>query len=287
MTNIYHPAPINQFYRLDKDTPSSPYVKTTRWNHVHAGVNFDGFLCMCAEGAVALDAHTQGQYRTSPGYLHDRQDDRSGGIGVDDVAVAWKRGWNQTLLTPDNYDWADTMYAVKVQRRHVLVGVDYDYVPEQYQVQKTGSFDHAIGIDDFRVSDSRVLRYDSLDTKAIWTPQSAYREAAERLALRVRGTRARLFVGLTAPRPLLGTGWHAVVRPVDGDFVRYFVSGIGSSRRIVDYEQVQTNGFDAPCTAPQMILRKTVNVRVPLVQIINPGKFNHGMWISDDWARSK
>lgn len=208
MTNIYHPAPVNQFYRLDKATPTSPWTKDTPWNHTHrnaAGniIDWDGLLCMCAEGAVALDAHTQGRIRTSPGQVHDHQDDNSGGIGVDDVKTAWSRGWGQTLLTPADYDWNDLIYAVRVQRRHALLGVDYDYVAYDYQVQKTGSFDHAVGVDDFRASDSRILRYDSLDTKAVWAPQSAYRAAAEALALRVRGSKGRLFVALTASRPLL------------------------------------------------------------------------------------
>lgn len=210
MTDIYHPAVVNQFYKLDKATPTSPYVKTTRWNHTHGNsagnvINWDGLLCMCAEGAVALDAHTQGRIRTYPGAVHDNQDDNSGGIGVDDVKTAWARGWGQTLLTPADYDWDDLMYAVRVQRRHALLGVDYDYVAYDYQVQKTGSFDHAVGIDDFRASDSRIYRYDSLDTKAIWAPQSAYRGAAEALALRVRGSKGRLFVALSASRPLLST----------------------------------------------------------------------------------
>ncbi len=207
MTAIHHPTPVNQFYRLDRDTPTGPLVKTSRWNHQHVinGVlrNFDGVLCMAGEGAVALDAHTLGASRSSPGKLHDFQDDRSGGIGVTDVDVAWHRGWSQDLLTPDWYNWNDIIYAVRVQRRHAVIAVDYDYVPYEYQVQKDGSFDHAIGIDDFRASDSRILRYDTLDTKAVWTPQSAYRTAAEQIALRIRGTKERLFVGLTKTRPLI------------------------------------------------------------------------------------
>lgn len=210
MTNIYHPTPVNQFYRLDRDTPTSPLVKTTPWDHKHNNVHgqyidWDGLLCMCGEGAVALDAHTQGRIRVSPGAIHDKQFDNEGGIGVDDVKVAWQRGWNQFLLTPDDYDWNDLVYAVKVEFRHALLGVDYDHVAYDYQVQKTGSFDHAIGIDDFRVSDSRILRYDTLDTKAVWAPQSAYRYGAEALAIRVRGTRSKLFVALTARRPLLSS----------------------------------------------------------------------------------
>lgn len=291
MTNIHHPSPVNQFYRLEKDSPTGPWVKAERWNHRHVinGIirNFDGVLCMAAAGAVALDAHTGGAFRTSPGRLHDFQDDRSGGIGVTDVRLAWSRGWGKTLYVPDFYDWNDLMYAVKVQRRHAIIGVDYRQVPYDLQVQKNGDFDHAINVDDFRGSDSRILRYDSLDTKAVWTPQSGYRAAAEALALRVRGSRGRLFVGLTAPRPLLGTTWHAVVQRGGGSFVRYFVSGTGANSRVTNSTREHTNtGFDVRCTAPVPVLRKSADIKVPLVQIINPGRGYDQWWISDDWARS-
>lgn len=206
MTAIYHPAPLNQFYQLDRDTPTSPYVKTTRWNHIHPNangviVNWDPYLCMAGEGAVALDAHTQGRYQFSPGSMHDRQSDKLGGIGVDDVADAFATV-GQTLLTPDYYDWNDVMAAVKA-RRHVVIGVDYGKVPYDYQSQKGGDFSHAMGIDDYRSSDGRILVYDTLATNSRWMPQSAIRPAAEALALQGRGSSGRLFVGLTAQRPLL------------------------------------------------------------------------------------
>lgn len=221
MTNVHHPAPINQFYRLDYDEIRKAYVKTSRWNHQHLingrYINYDGVLCMATAGAVALDAHTGGRIRVSPGQIHDHQGDLSGGIGVDDVQKSWANGWSQTLLTPANYGWDDIMQVVKVQRRNVVLGLDYEDVPYDYQVQKGGTFDHAINVDDYRGTDGRILRYDSLDTKAVWTPQSAYRKAAETLALRVRGNRGQLFCGLTAVRPLISVdSWNVSVHPQKG-----------------------------------------------------------------------
>lgn len=216
--NVRHPAPVNQFNRLDYDEVARKYYKTTRWNHSHrnaAGVltNWDSLLCMATEGAVAIDAHTGGRLRSTPGAIHDHQDDQMGGIGVDDVAVAWKRLWGADLIVPSDYDWADVMTAVRA-RRHVIVGVDYEDVPYEYQEQKGGTFDHALGVDDVR-SDGSILRYDSLGANPRWVPQSAVRAGAESLALRVRGTRSRLFVALTAVRPKLNapapTYWATVI----------------------------------------------------------------------------
>jgi hypothetical protein len=208
MTAVHHPAPLNQFYRLDRDTPTSPYVKTTRWNHVHVDgnghvINWDGTLCMSTLGAIGLDAHTGGTKRTSPGGIHDKQDDRIGGIGVDDVKVAWARGWSQTLYVPSDFDWNDTLYAVRAQRRFAIIGVDYGFVPYAYQAQKGGDFPHAMGIDDYRATDGRIRVYDSLAANPQWMPQSAIRPAAEALAVQERGTKTRLFVAFTRSRPLL------------------------------------------------------------------------------------
>lgn len=255
MTNIHHPAPINQFYRLDRDTPTSPWVKTTRWNNIITTpsgekVNADPLNCMAAEGAVALDAHTLGVMHTSPAGIRNFQDDMSGGIGVDDVQVAWHRHFGQTLLTPGDYSWDDVMYAVHVQRRHVALGVDYRHVPYDYQVQKNGQFDHAIGIDDSAPERNLVLRFDSLDTKAVWTPESAYRGAAEALAIRIRGTRNSLFVGLTASRPLIAPpvvrvsiqpkpGYHGY--PETRDFGIYTVVNGTITKRV----GTTTGGFSA------------------------------------------
>lgn len=208
MTNIYHPQPINQFNRLVYNASvTTAHVKGTAWNDVINGHDFDSEDCMASEGAVALDAHTGGAIRTSPHIIRYYGGDYSGGIGVDDVDKAWNDHFNRDLLTPAGYGWADLMSAVRA-RRHVIVGVNYGKVPYAYQVQKGGTFDHAIGIDDYRSSDGAILRYDSLDTKAVWVPQSAIRPAAEALALRIRGTAGSLFVGLTAIRPLLGTTTH-------------------------------------------------------------------------------
>lgn len=207
---IRHPAPENQFYRLEYDETTKAYVKRTRWNHIHADdagavINWDSRLCMATEGAVAIDAHTGGRVRSTPGQIHDGQTDMSGGIGIDDVGRAWAKLWGAELLQPDDFNFADTVAAVAA-RRHALIAVDYSKLPYAYQIQKVGTkpFDHALGLDDVNAAGDLYV-YDSLGTGPRWIPQTAIRPAMEAIAVRVRGTTQRLFVGLTAMRPLIGT----------------------------------------------------------------------------------
>lgn len=205
-SHVRHPRPLNQFYRLDRDTPTSPWVKTTRWNHTHAQatgsvINWDGYLCMAAAGAVALDAHTAGRYQFSAGQIHDRQNDMMGGIGVDDVKTAWA-AFGQVFITPDGFDRTELVRVLRA-RVHVVIGVDYSALPLELRVQKPGLFDHAINLDD--IDGSQTYRYDSLDTVGRWKPLEPYLDAAEALALRVRRTKASLFVGLTKQRAALNS----------------------------------------------------------------------------------
>lgn len=205
--HVRHPAPVNQFSRLDRDSPTAPWVKTTPWNHTHTNaagqlIDWDGYLCMASEGAVMADAATGGRLHYSPGQVHDHQHDNMGGIGIDDVKVALDSLAGIQVLTPGDFNWPETIAAVRA-RRHVGIGVDYRKVPEQFQLQQPGNFDHALGIDDYRDSDGWILVYDSLGTHPRWQPQNSVRAAAEGLAARVRGTSGSLFVGLTGIRPPL------------------------------------------------------------------------------------
>ena len=198
---FHRPAPINQFYRLEYDEVHDHYVKTTPWNNVVNGHDFDSENCMASEGAVAIDAHTSGRIRTSPAGIRNWQSDFDGGIGVDDVQDAWARHFGQTLWTPAGFSWADTIYAVR-QRRHVAIAVDYRGY--DFPLQTPHAFDHALGIDAYRGTDGAILVFDSLGTGPRWLPQHVVREVAEAEAIKNgRGT-GSLFVGITAIRPLIG-----------------------------------------------------------------------------------
>jgi hypothetical protein len=197
------PAPINQFSRLifqSGTEPTGNYTLGSRWNNIHNGSNYDGRNCTAAMGAVSVDAATGGRITSNPAQIRNHQNDWSGGIGWDDVNVALDNLGYPKLVLPTNFDWYDTLAAVK-EGRFVGIQGDNDQVPYEYQCQKGGTFDHAYGLAGWRASDSRVLRYDPLCGRASWVPQSAIRGAAEKLALVQRGTRSRLFVGLTKVMP--------------------------------------------------------------------------------------
>lgn len=198
------PDPINQFNRLVHVSGASgtgSYALGSRWNNMHNGQNYDGRNCTAAVGAIAIDAHTGGKYTSNPAQIRNHQTDWAGGIGLDDVNVAWGRLWpGNQLLLPSSADWTDVIQWLK-DRRFVAIQGDYDQVPYAYQCQKGGTFDHAFGLGGFRASDARVLLYDPLCKHAVWVPQYVIRVAAEKLALVQRGSKGRLFVGLTRPMP--------------------------------------------------------------------------------------
>lgn len=290
--HVRHPAPVNQFARLDRATPTSPYVKTTPWNHVHTNSNgalidWDGLLCMAAEGAVLLDAHTDGAHHYSPGQIHDHQHDNLGGIGVNDVAVAALNlgGWG--IPTPAEYNRYDVLNAVRA-RRHVAIGVDYRVVPYAYQLQHPGNFDHALGIDDIRDSDGWLLVYDSLGANPRWVPQSAVFPAAEALAMRVRGTKQSLFVGLSKARAALvvPTTYRAVIYPVDGYRIREFAVYTVSGGKIVHREWERTAGSSYACTSPTTLPWPSHNPPTSIrVVKLKAGKYE-GKYVSANFARS-
>jgi len=206
---FHRPAPVNQFYRLEYDEVTDHYVKTTPWNDIVNGHDFDAENCMAAEGAVALDAHTNGRIRTSPAGIRNYQTDFSGGIGVDDVQDAWQRHFGQTLWTPRDFNWDDLLYAVR-QRRHVAAAADYRKVPDAYKYQLPGNFDHALGIDAWRSSDGALLVFDSLSTGPRWQPQSSVRAAIEAIAIRERRDGGCKRPRITAARPLIGVSRFVV-----------------------------------------------------------------------------
>lgn len=200
------PQEINQFNRLIETAPGQ-FIRGSRWNNIRFvnghNHNFDAENCMAGGGAVMIDAHTNGRITSSPPQIRNAQYDFSGGIGLEDVAIAWKRLWDETLLIPKGLDWNEMLVYAR-SGRFIGLAVDYDYVPREFQEQKGGSFDHWLGIGSV-YADGALLRYDTLGLAARKVPQYAVRAAAEAYALRVRGTKASLVIGMTnvqAPLPV-------------------------------------------------------------------------------------
>jgi hypothetical protein len=204
-SHVEHPDPINQFFHLAQDTPGGPWRKTTPWNDVILGHDFDAEDCMAAQGVVMIDAHTGGRIHSTAHDVRLASGDTKGGIGVDDVQRAAMRLYGLSILTPADYSWADTIHSIRSERRHVGVGVQYNVMPDSVQYQLPGIFPHAIGLDDYRDSDGYLLVYDSLGTGPVWRPQSAVRAAAEKLATENGRSAGQLFAMVSASRPALDT----------------------------------------------------------------------------------
>lgn len=261
---IYLPDPINQFNRLARVSGSKgtgSYVFGDPWNNFHENPatgrveDYDNRNCTAAVGATLRDSHTSGRSRSNPAQIRNHQHDFAGGIGWDDVNVAWRDIWNEELGFPQFFDWLDVITALREGRDLGIQG-DYGLVPWDYQAQKGGNFDHAFSLHGYRSSDGRVLFWDPLAKHMVWVPQYVIRPAAERLALQQRGSKGRLFVAFTrrvAPivSPALH-GWVASVHPIGKlptrRYWQYVLSRDG--KYIVDRIARETGGFTAECTAP-------------------------------------
>lgn len=279
VSHVAHPAQVNQFFRIVNGK------KSTRWNNVVNGHNFDSENCMAAEGAVAASAQTDLRSVYSPNRIRAAQSDLIGGIGVDDVDDAFRELGIGSLSHPANFDRDDVLQAL-VDRRHVAIAVDYRKVPTADKLQLPGLFDHALGLDDVDDHVGMVLRYDSLGIAPIWVPYSAVFPAAEALALRERGNKNALFAGVTKQRAALPTGvWKASVQRDADDvglhrFGRYFVKG-----GVVTGSQVpvpRTGGFSAACTPPA-IYRWPGHTSQRLVRLLTGSRGDEKLGRGNGW----
>lgn len=73
------------------------------------GSAWAGEGCMGAAAAMALDAYTRGAIRASMHDIRKNQDDKKAGIGLDDVATAWRRGWRLTFSYSFSSSWASVV----------------------------------------------------------------------------------------------------------------------------------------------------------------------------------
>lgn len=194
MPDVRTPVLQNQFYRLVYDDAKKVYVKTTRWNTPYDNVN-----CMATQGSIAKNADSNGGITSSPPQIRNAQSDKSGGIGVDDVAEAWENLWGTDFWTPAGFNFADTINAVK-QGRYAVVAMDYGYLDPADKWQ-AGSFGHALGLDHIRALDGAVGTLDSLGTRLRYIPQYRVRRAMEATARQAGRTIENLFVGFTRVRP--------------------------------------------------------------------------------------
>lgn len=201
MADVLLPDPRNQFHRLYKS--NGIWVKGTRWDTVHDSAN-----CCAAAGATALDVLSENRIKATPPQIRNSQDDKIGGIGLDDVQRAHAHLARQfgitipVLMMPRGITWSEVIVFLK-EGRLVMGQGDHGYLPLAERCQSNYTGDHAFILNRYRASDSRVQLYDSLCTNPKWVTQAGIRAAMEMLAIRLRGSRGELFVGVTQRRSLV------------------------------------------------------------------------------------
>jgi hypothetical protein len=101
------------------------------------------YLCTAAVGAMALDAFTAGRIRTTAAEIDRNQDDHdTNGIGLDDVATAWRRGWGLTF-SHGARSWGALMARWRAGDGAALQG-RMAVVPRQYRTQVNFIGGHAL-----------------------------------------------------------------------------------------------------------------------------------------------
>jgi hypothetical protein len=284
---VYAPSPMNQFNRLvlvSGTKPTGLYQLGSPWNNVYNGRDYDSANCTATSGAILRDATTGGRSKCSPNLIRNNQNDFTGGIGWDDVNVAYSRlGW-PTLYRPGSDDWADVIAYLR-QGRPVGVGYDYDQVPYVYQEQKGGTFDHACVLTAYRGSDGAILYYDPLGRRAKWVPQYVVRAGAQKLALAQRGDRGRLFILVGPPMPTPApSNYRVSIQPLPGqtyrNFWSYSVSAVHG--RITGRVGVRTKGFSASSTAPSRRYWTYAGKSYVLVKLTSGSRA--GQWVHAAYA---
>lgn len=101
------------------------------------------YLCTAASGAMALDAFTSGRIRVGAARIDELQNDHDrNGIGLNDVAVAWKAGWDLTFSN-GRRSWTTVAKRLQAGDGAVLQG-SYAVVPAKYKAQANFNGGHAI-----------------------------------------------------------------------------------------------------------------------------------------------
>lgn len=184
--------------------------------------------CMGAAGAMALDAYTRGAIRAGMNAIRANQDDRDGGIGVDDVAVAWSRGWGLTFAH-GSPSWA--AIGDRLDRGDgVVVAVNYGAMRSSRAPGSSFTGAHALYLQrrERTPYGPRIAVNDPLRTAAIMLPEEDVRRAYIGSAGWGKGT----YSG--APRPgagNLGGFANLVSFPVGHELTAGDVDGIMATLR--------------------------------------------------------
>jgi len=164
------------------DTPPGGYGggPVYRPRHVRQlgwGSSLDGENCTMASACIALDRHTEGAKTCTPPRMRSLQDDQTGGTDLNDAAVAWSRGFSETLDVHWGTSWSAFVSMINGGRGGILQGT-YSRITAQYSSQTSFDGGHAMYINEFR-ADGYALVYDPLASAPKWMPASMLQSYAE------------------------------------------------------------------------------------------------------------
>jgi hypothetical protein len=147
--------------------------------------------CLMAAGAVGLDYHTLGRKLSDGADMRRYSGDDGGGTSTDDLAQAWRVGYDETARQRDGHTWEDAVgelregRAVMIQVWHATMGGPC--------LSGSGAYGHGITIAPEQHSDGRWLVADPWCKPPTWVWWEAWRirdgaeEWAGRCAREVEG----------------------------------------------------------------------------------------------------
>lgn len=133
------------------------------------GSSWQGSACMGAVGAMALDAYTGGAVRATMHEIRAAQDDRAGGIGLDDVATAWRRRWGLPF-THGARAWA-TIRARLARGQGVAITCNYAALGPRRAPGSRFTGPHALWLD--RLVPGGIVVNDPLRRGPVTLPEAA------------------------------------------------------------------------------------------------------------------
>lgn len=140
------------------------------------GTKFGGLNCMAASGAMALDAYSGGAIRVGQAGIRSHQSDQVGGIGLNDVAQAWKF-YGQTFT----YSYVRSWSAIRTRLlagQGVVIDLTYGKLPVNWRSPNDRTFTgaHAFYLQRLSSSGSIVVD-DPLRTSSAEIPESVVKAA--------------------------------------------------------------------------------------------------------------
>ncbi len=252
------------------------------------GSALQGSNCTAASAAMVTDDDTCGGTVPTPSQVRYWTGDPRGGLNLSEVDDALNAHTPTRLDVRYRYPWADFIKRVSAGEAAILQG---GYAPiADSRFDAGGGFrgNHAILVNPGLIAmdplaDGRRAGIYKYNGEAY--PQSLLRRFAAMLNLEPRAGQKAILLGDGLCYVGFGrdqdANYEATVRPLAGQTIREYTRYLVSNGVITGHERRRTNGFQAACTPPTLVLTQSGN-KVSLVRITEGGY--SGFWISSKWS---